>query len=188
LSSDVFAGLLDDVVALHRKYEVVYADPPWNSNQFGREKKRGNKRHYPLMTLDEIKALPVKELTHKNCLLFLWVVDAQLLDAGSVISAWGFKYKTIAFTWVKQTVNGKDHFGPGVWTRKNPETCLLATKGKPIRINASVRQLQKHVVREHSRKPDEIADAITQLVGNVSKIELFARYPRADWDVWGNEL
>ena len=172
-----------------KKYQIIYADPPWSSNsQFGRDKRKGNPQHYPLMALSNIQALPVSELADNDCALFLWVVDTQLFDALAVIGAWGFKYKTIAFTWVKKTVTSKDHFGVGQWTRKNPELCLLATKGKPKRLNANVRQLQYYRVREHSQKPDEIRDAIVSLMGALPRIELFARQKVEGWDCWGNEV
>lgn len=172
-----------------KKYQIIYADPPWNSNsQFGRDKKRGNEQHYPLMALEDIKQLPIKGLAAENCVLFLWVVDTQLFEAKEVIESWGFTYKTVGFTWAKLTVTGKDHFGVGMWTRKNPEMCLLATRGKPKRVSASVRQLQHYVKREHSRKPDEIRDAIVELCGDVPRVELFCRYPEKGWDVWGNEV
>lgn len=172
-----------------KKYQIIYADPPWNSNsQFGRDKKKGNEQHYPLMSLEDIKSLPIKDLADENCVLFLWVVDTQLFDAKEVIEAWGFTYKTVAFTWAKLTTTGKDHFGVGMWTRKNPEMCLLATKGKPKRVSAGVRQLQHHQVREHSRKPDEIREAIVELCGDLPRVELFARQYHEGWDVWGNEV
>jgi len=172
-----------------KKYQIIYADPPWNSNQqFGRDKKKGNEQHYPLMTLDDIRKLPVKNIADNNCVLFLWVVDTQLFEAKDVIESWGFTYKTVAFTWAKETVTGKDHFGVGMWTRKNPEMCLLATKGKPKRANAGVRQLQRHKVREHSRKPDEIRNSIVTLCGDIPRVELFSRQCHEGWDVWGNEV
>jgi len=171
------------------KYNIIYADPPWNSNsQFGRDKNKGNKQHYPLMNLSDIKALPINNLADDNCILFLWVVDTQLFDAKEVIDSWGFKYKTVGFTWVKETSTGKDHFGVGMWTRKNPEMCLIATKGHPKRINAGIRQLQRHKVREHSQKPDEIRNEIVKLCGDLPRIELFARNKTDGWDVWGNEV
>ena len=172
-----------------KKYQIIYADPPWDSNsQFGRDKKKGNDQHYPLMTIEAIKALPVAELADQDCVLFLWVVDTQLQDALDTIKAWGFEYKTVGFTWAKATKHNKDHFGVGMWTRKNPEMCLLATKGKPKRVSAGVRQLQRHKLREHSRKPDEIRDSIVELCGDVPRVELFCRYPAEGWDVWGNEV
>lgn len=171
------------------KYNIIYADPPWNSNsQFGRDKKKGNEQHYPLMTLTDIKNLPIRNLADENCILFLWVVDTQLFDAKEVIEAWGFTYKTVGFTWAKETSTGKDHFGVGMWTRKNPEMCLIATKGHPKRVNAGIRQLQRHKVREHSQKPDEIRNEIVKLCGDLPRIELFARNKTEGWDVWGNEV
>lgn len=172
-----------------KKYSIIYADPPWDSNsQFGRDKAKGNEQHYPLMDLGAIKALPVREIADQNCVLLLWVVDTQLFDAREVIEAWGFVYKTVAFTWAKETVHGKDHFGVGMWTRKNPEMCLLATRGSPKRQDAGVRQLQRYKVREHSRKPDEFRDEIVRLCGDVPRIELFARARFPGWDAWGNEV
>lgn len=172
-----------------KKYSIIYADPPWNSNtQFGRDKKKGNQQHYQLMTLADIINLPVASIADKNCILFLWVVDAQLFDARDVIKAWGFEYKTVGFTWVKQTITGKDHYGVGMWTRKNPEMCLIATKGCIRRVNCGVRQLQRYLVREHSRKPDEFRDEIVKLVGDLPRIELFARQRVKGWDAWGNEV
>lgn len=173
----------------NKTYSVIYADPPWGSNtQFGRDKNKGNSPHYALLDLQTIAALPVSQIAAQNCVLFLWVVDTQLFEAKTIIDSWGFTYKTVGFTWVKATATDKDHFGVGMWSRKNPEMCLLATKGKPTRQSASVRQLQRHPVREHSRKPDEIRDAIVALCGDVPRIELFARQQTPGWDVWGNEV
>lgn len=174
---------------VEKKYNIIYADPPWNSNtQFGRDKKKGNEQHYPLMPVKSIMRLSVGDIAAENCVLFLWAVDAQLPDALRVIVAWGFLYKTVGFTWVKRTSTGKDHFGVGQWTRKNPELCLLATKGRPQRHSAAVRQLCYARVREHSRKPDEIREAIVELCGDLPRIELFARQRTPGWDVWGNEV
>ena len=171
------------------EYDIIYADPPWSSNsQFGRDNKKGNEQHYPLMSTEDISALPIGKLAAPNAVLFLWVVDSQIFDAKQVIDTWGFRYKTVAFTWVKSTRTDKDHFGVGAWTRKNPEICLLATRGKPKRLSASVRQLQRHQVREHSRKPDAIRDAIVELIGDLPRIELFARQASPGWDVWGNDV
>lgn len=177
------------MLGINKKYNIIYADQPWNSNtQFGRDKKKGNEQHYPLMELKDIKKLPVYSLSDKDCILFMWVVDTQLKESFEVIESWGFIYKTVAFTFVKETTTGKDFFGVGGWCRKNPEICLLATKGKPKRINASVRQLQRHKIREHSRKPDEIRHEIVKLCGDLPRIELFARQRHEGWDCWGNEV
>ena len=118
----------------------------------------------------------------------MWCVDPMLPEALEVIKAWGFKYKTVGFTWAKQNKNDMGMFtGLGYWTRSNPEMCLLATKGKPSRLSKSVRQLIHAPRQEHSRKPDEIYTRIEQLLPG-PYVELFARREREGWDSWGNEL
>ncbi len=118
----------------------------------------------------------------------MWAVDPMLPEALEVIKAWGFKYKTVGFTWAKQNKNDLGMFtGLGYWTRANPEMCLLATKGKPKRISKSVRQLVIDKRQEHSRKPDVIYDRIEQLLDG-PYVELFARRERTGWDSWGNQI
>jgi len=172
-----------------RKYQIVYADPPW---KFNFQKRKGlsddaKKKLYPTIKGDEILALPVSELADNDCVLFLWVMNSELPLAFRCIKEWGFKYKTVAFTWVKTTKNTY-HFGGGNWTRSNPEICLIATRGNVKKKSASVRNLVASPLREHSRKPDEIHDYIIQLVGDLPRIELFARQKTEGWDVWGNEV
>jgi N6-adenosine-specific RNA methylase IME4 len=173
-----------------KKYQIVYADPPWSFN-FQRRKGLSDEakgRLYPTMNGQDIINLPVKELAADNAVLFLWVMNSELPLAFDVIKGWGFSYKTVAFTWVKTTVNGKYCFGGGNWTRSNPELCLLATKGKPKRNSAGVRELVVSERRQHSRKPDEIRQSIVELCGDLPRIELFARQKTDGWDVWGNEV
>ena len=118
----------------------------------------------------------------------MWVIDPLLDKAFEVINAWGFKYKTVAFTCAKTNKTKPGFFtGLGYWTRGNPEMCLLATKGKPKRISKSVAQLVIDERREHSRKPDRIRNDIVKLCGDISRIELFARQRFEGWDAWGNE-
>jgi site-specific DNA-methyltransferase (adenine-specific) len=112
----------------------------------------------------------------------------MLPEAIKVIQSWGFKYKTVAFTWVKENKHKGYFTGLGYWTRSNPEMCLLATKGKPKRISKSVRQLVMDKRREHSRKPDRIRNDIVELCGDQPRIELFARQKAKGWDSWGNEI
>ena len=174
----------------NKKYQIIYADPPWS---FNFQKRNGlsdeaKGRLYPTMRGHDIVDLPVSAIAADNAVLFLWVMNSELPLALDVIKGWGFTYKTVAFTWVKTTVNGKYCFGGGNWTRSNPELCLLATKGKPKRISASVRELVVSERRQHSRKPDEIRQAIVELVGDLPRIELFARNKAEGWDVWGNEV
>ena len=173
-----------------KRYDVIYADPAWYFKTYS---KKGNgksaEQHYSCMSLDDICNLPVESIANENCILFIWVIDPMLPQAIKVIKSWGFEYKTVAFTWVKQNKKSKGYFtGLGYWTRANPEMCLLATKGKPKRLSKSVKQLIISNRREHSRKPDEIRDRIIQLVGNIPRIELFARQKIKGWDCWGNEI
>ena len=149
------------------------------------------------MKIEDICNLPIKEITDDNCILFLWATYPMLPEALEVIKAWGFTYKSIAFQWIKlNKKNGKPFYGLGRWTRGNSECCLLATKGKPKRISASVFQLIFSPLGKHSEKPKEARDKIVQLMGDLPRIELFARPPKdklfedksyEGWDLWGNE-
>lgn len=170
-----------------KKYSIIYADPPWRY-----EMKKGQgvaENHYSTMGIEEICGLPVQEICAKDCVLFLWVTFPQLPEAFKVIKAWGFCYKTVAFVWIKQNRSGKGYFfGLGYWTRSNAEICLLAVKGKPKRISRKVFQLIFSPLQEHSKKPAEARVRIVELMGNLPRIELFARQQSPGWDVWGNEV
>lgn len=127
-----------------------------------------------------------------DCALFMWIVGAHLLEAIDLAAAWGFAYKTDAFIWTKPRGDTPDLFrqqhsmGMGYWTRKEAETCLLFTRGRPKRIGKGVRQIIEAPRREHSRKPDETHARIQALVAG-PYLEMFARAPRPGWTVWGNE-
>ena len=112
-----------------------------------------------------------------------------LLEGLSVLKAWGFTYKTVGFVWVKQNRKADSLFwGMGYWTRSNVELCILATKGHPKRINAAVHQVIVSHIEEHSKKPQEARERIVSLMGDLPRIELFARQSTPGWDVWGNEV
>ena len=141
------------------------------------------------MPLDEISALPVADLAADDCILFMWTTFPKMYEAMDVMQAWGFRYRTVAFVWVKRTKTDNDWFmGCGYWTRSNAEICLLATKGKPHRFSKAVHQLIISPVEEHSKKPAETRDRIVELAGDLPRIELFARQKAKGWDVWGNEV
>jgi N6-adenosine-specific RNA methylase IME4 len=141
------------------------------------------------MSTEDIKALPVKDIADDNCILFMWVTPPHIKEGLDVIEAWGFQYKTFAFTWVKLNKKQPTLFmGCGSWTRANSEICLLATKGKPKRVSASVRQVILSPREEHSKKPDEARERIIELVGDLPRIELFARQQVTGWDCWGDEI
>jgi len=170
-----------------KKYQIIYADPPWNYADQGCQGTMAN--HYKGMKIEDICALPIKELADKDCILFLWATYPFLPEALRVIGAWGFTYKTIAFQWLKLNKMGQGEFyGLGRWTRGNTEPCLLAVKGKPKRISSAVFQLIKQPLTRHSQKPEEAREKIIKLVGDLPRIELFARQKTEGWDVWGNEV
>jgi len=165
----------------------VYADPPWRYDNKGGQGVAEN--HYPTMSIEDICALPVAELAAKDSALFLWATFPMLPEALRVISAWGFKYKSVAFVWLKQNRKAKSwFFGLGFWTRGNAEICLLATRGKPKRKDNTIHQFIISPIEQHSKKPDEARDKIVRLMGDLPRVELFARQATSGWDVWGNEV
>lgn len=180
-------GSLHPVVIPRGPYAVIYADPPWRYQDAGCN---GNAEgHYNTMSLDEICALPVAESADDNAVLLMWATWPLLPEALRVIEAWGFRYKSVGFVWVKKNKSDCGHFfGLGRWTRGNSEVCLLATRGKPKRVNNAVSQLCFEPLTRHSEKPTEIRHRIVELLGDVPRIELFARTKAAGWDAWGNEV
>ena len=170
-----------------KKYNIIYADPPW-SYRSGNVKGAA-KNHYPTMTDQAIYDLPVGEIADDNAVLFLWATFPKLIEAFKTMKAWGFSYKTCAFVWVKQNRKSEGlFFGLGYWTRGNAEICLLGVKGKPKRVSARIFQIVLSRIREHSRKPDEVRERIVELMGNLKRVELFAREKIEGWDSWGNEV
>jgi len=134
-------------------------------------------------------ALPVNTIAAKDCVLFLWVTMPKLNECFEIIKAWGFEYKTVAFTWIKKNKKADSLFwGMGRWTRANAEVCLLATKGKPKRISASVHSVITTHIEKHSQKPSIVRSQILSLMGDLPRIELFAREKIKGWDAWGNEI
>lgn len=169
------------------KYNIVYADPAWAyTNKPGR---RWVGNHYPLMSADDICRLPVNRIAAHDSVLFLWATFPTLPNAFKVIEAWGFEYKTVGFTWIKKCRRRDSLFwGCGYWTRANAEICLLAVKGEPKRVCASVHSVIETPIERHSKKPDIARTRIVQLCGDLPRIELFARQVIPGWDAWGNEV
>ena len=165
-------------------------DPPWQFKVYSdKGQGRSAERHYQTMTMEEIKNLPVCDLADKDCAMFMWTTLPVLKESFSVLERWGFEYKTVAFVWIKKNRKADSLFGGmGYWTRSNAEVCLLATRGNPKRLAANVHQVIISRIEEHSRKPEEARSRIEQLMGDVPKIELFARRKAVGWDVWGNEV
>ena len=172
-----------------KKYGVIYADPPWlfrTRSEKGKEK--SPEQHYDCMSLDDICKMGVKDIALDDSVLLMWVCDPMLDQAFKVIDAWGFKFKTVGFTWAKTNKNTLGFFtGLGYWTRGNPEMCLLATKGRPKRIHKDVAQLVVAPRGRHSEKP--LLHGEIERLCEGPYIELFARKKTRDhWDFWGNEV
>lgn len=173
-----------------KKYQIIYADPPWTYEKTGgTTSSRGMaKNFYETMSLQDICSLDVPSITDDNACLFLWATWPKLPEALKVIKAWGFNYFGLGFEWIKKTSGGKDFFGMGYWTRANSEPCLFATKGKMKPLVHNIRQIVEAEIQGHSRKPEIVRDNIVKLMGDIPRIELFARQKTEGWDVFGNEV
>lgn len=187
-----------------KKYNVIYADPAWKQKA-GRPLSGGYKKEngvqvfnplsdksadlpYDTMTLDEIKALPVKDIVAKDAHLYIWVTNKYLMDVGEVIKSWGFKYST-TLVWCKKPIGS----GMGGTYKVSTEFLIFATRGKLATkkgVNGTWFDVKRKYVNGypcHSKKPDFFREMIDS-VSTGNKIELFAREKHGDWDVWGNEV
>lgn len=149
--------------------------------------------HYKTMSIKEIENMSdvINKISAANCLLFIWITFPNLKEGINIIESWGFTYKTLGFSWIKlNKKNKKPFFGIGFYTKSNCEICLIGIKGKPGNVIKS-NKISSCIIserRDHSRKPDEARERIEQLVGQVPKIELFARQQVEGWDCWGDEI
>ncbi|MCL2007533.1 MAG: MT-A70 family methyltransferase [Treponema sp.] len=172
------------------KYSIIYADPPWKY-LWGEGKTGGNfapEKHYLTMSTDEICALNVRALRDRNCALFLWATMPALPDAFKVMDAWGFKYKTCAFTWIKTRSDGQPIRGMGSYTKSNAELCLLGMRGHIKALDKTVPQVIMHPRLGHSVKPPDVRERIVRLFGEIPRIELFARQSVPGWDAAGFDI
>ena len=177
---------------MDKKYQIIYADPPWHFENYVKEKKEGIVRPpLPYFTLSnqEIIDLPIKEILDENAILFLWCVDSRIPILKELMESWGFKYKTVGFVWNKVTKNGLSvNANLGKYTRKSCEYCFIGTKGKCLAKKHTQNQYYPEPKRKHSQKPDAIRDMIINMCGDLPRIELFARNKTEGWDIWGNEI
>ena len=180
------------------EYNVILCDPPWSWVSYSGKQSAPTKKTvspYPVMTLEDMKNLPVPDIADKDCALIMWVIGSHIEQAINLGKAWGFEFKSDLFTWVK--VGKHDPLvrpiGMGKWTRKQVEQAFIFTRGKPKRKSGGVRQLIEadEVIyepkREHSRKPDCQYERIEELLDG-PYCELFSRTTRAGWDAWGNDV
>lgn len=174
------------------RFACILIDPPWRFKSWDgtthRVQKGSRATPYRTLTIQQIKNLPLAKLAERDCILFCWGLNGMIPEVLEVLGAWGFTYKTIAFTWAKTTTTGtKWHRGLGHWTRQNTERCYLATRGRPKRIHRDVPELMTERRRQHSRKPDAQYPRIERLVAG-PYLEVFARKGRVGWTAVGNEV
>lgn len=169
-------------------YNVVYADPPWQYRDKSLHR-GGAAKHYDTLSTFDIESLPVSAIAGKNSALFLWTTLPNIPEALKVINSWGFTYKTAAFVWVKTNKHaGTLYMGMGHYTRANGELCLLATRGRLSVVDRSIKNIVISPREKHSKKPDIVRENIVKLLGDIPRIELFARECAEGWDCWGNEV
>ena len=180
-----------DIFNTDKKYNIIYADPPWrykqkqmNFQNYDKGKKYSNDvtEHYSTMSLQELEELPISNIADNNCLLYMWATSPNLDIAIELGKSWGFEFKTIAFVWDKQRTNY------GFYTLSQCEICLVFKKGKiPKRKVTNIKQFLSQKLGKHSEKPKEIRERIDAMYYYLPRIELFARQQADGWDYWGNE-
>lgn len=183
-----------DIYNTEKKYNIIYADPPWQYTKklVNRGKARAVEKEYQTMSFEKLCEMKevINNISNNNSLLFMWVTFPKLELGLRLIQEWGFKYKTCAFTWIKKNKKSDSLFwGMGFYTRANAEICLVASKGKGVKIQShKVHQIIQSRIEEHSKKPDIVREKIIELIGDLPRIELFARQYANGWDCWGNEV
>ncbi|MEL4371376.1 MT-A70 family methyltransferase [Shewanella xiamenensis] len=194
---------------MSKKYQLIYADPPWAfSNQnTGGSMKSSAQAKYTVTSTEDLKCLDVNSIADDNCVLVMWYVGAMPQDAIDLVKSWGFTLKNMnGFVWNKLTINNNPFFGMGFWTRAGSESAIIAIKGKPTPACRSVRAVGNYDPQSldevlahlcyvgtyqnirHSQKPDEFRDKCVELMGDVPRLEMFARTRTKGWDVFGNEV
>ena len=165
-------------ITTEKKYSVILADPPWDVQQKGAY---GAERHYSLMSLERIKALPVEDLATDDAHLWLWVTNATLGEGYDIMESWGFTPRS-PLTWIKP------RFTLGVYLRNATEHLILGTRGKaPVKFKSQPTWMFAPL-QDHSHKPEEQYAVIERVSGEGPRLELFARRRQPGWDVWGNEV
>lgn len=173
-----------------KKYKVIVIDAPWLYKDKASAGKRGASHKYNEMTLSDIQSLPIKDIADDDCALFMWGTWPLLQECLNTIKAYGFTYKTIAFNWIKMNKKATNtlFWSMGNFTRSNSEYCLMAVRGKPVRISKSVHSVIMSPIQKHSKKPDEARKRIEELFGDVSRVDIFARELHEGWTCLGNEI
>lgn len=172
------------------KYQLVYADPPWNFKTRGTPAPEDDRAPpYSTLLVPDLKMMAPD--VADNALLAMWVYDPMLPQAIELAQAWGFDFCTVLFRWLKTTPSGKMGFGMGYHTRGGAcEECWLFKRGKGLPVlSHSIRKEFFSPIRDHSRKPDEVRKWLTKLYGDdVLRLEMFARRRTIGWHVHGDQI
>ena len=174
-----------------KKYQIIVADPPWDVGRGPDWNNSGPSRQlpYPTMTIDEIKALPVKNIAHQDCHLYLWTINKYIKESYDIATAWGFNASCM-LTWIKPR-HGIGLGGTYVQTTEHLLFCRRSNLKAQERIDTT---WFLHKRLKHSEKPTMFMDMIVKVSGDLPRIELFARpwtplfQACGGWDVWGNEV
>lgn len=196
-------------------YDIIYLDPPWHYNSRANHKTKfrgGVHGHYPTMTMDQIRALPIPDIANKTAAVLMWCTWPYIDEQITLFKHWGFRYRTVAIEWIKLNpkgywtpmadpnyANDKTYvryndayhsvfFGVGYYTKSNPEPLLLGMRGQLPTMTNSLSNVLHAPRGRHSEKPPEARDRIVQLFGDRPRVELFARDAAPGWDVWGNDV
>ena len=174
-----------DVPLPEGKYQVIYADPPWNYTSGDQHTDTSQETvlsdHYQSMTIDELCGVPVDDLAYDDCVLFLWATSPLLEEVYDIIRAWGFDYKT-SMVWDKVRHN------VGNYVSVRHELLLICARGTPPKVSKLVDSVYTEERTEHSRKPDYFRSLIDELYPEGKRIELFARGELpTHWDAWGDQ-
>lgn len=179
---------------MRKRYKVIYADPPWSYDNKG--SRNTADKQYTTTGIDALKRMMIAPLCDADAVCFMWVTFPMLQEGIDLLRAWGFEYKTVAFVWVKQNPKaGSPFMGMGNWTRTNAEMVIMGTRGSPKRLGKGVHQIIEELQGDtlaapraaHSVKPRLVADRIVELMGDVPRLEMFARAAAPGWDLFGNE-
>ncbi len=166
-------------------YNVIVSDPPWPFVDRLPGNGRGAAKWYDLMSVGDICALPVREITAENAVLFLWAPNAFISEALRVSECWGFVYKTL-LTWVKVSRRGKPRMGMGRYLRNCTEQCLVATRGRVAPLRRDALNVLFAEREAHSAKPESFMALVRSLTEG-PRLEMFARRQTAEFDSWGRE-
>lgn len=174
-----------------RKFNIIIADPAWEYKDEANAGERGAKHKYPVMRIQDIYELPVEDIAADNAVLLLWGTWPLMPEALACMRAWGFKFKTCGFVWVKKNKKAESDFmGGGHYTRSNSEYVIIGVRGKRIpRKSNAVMQVLHEALREHSRKPESFYDSVKELydLRKYKCVELFGRTQRPNITVLGND-